>query len=101
MVDEPAVDDEERPARELTGRTGLLVAAVAVAVTLLALWQVFRPLPQGSQFYLIIFLAGVLPLVFLAYRSGARRSALGGGDRPALVDWALALVALLVCLYPV
>ncbi|GAA4697796.1 TRAP transporter fused permease subunit [Phytohabitans rumicis] len=92
-------DDEERPARELTGRIGGAVAIAAFAVALLVLWQVFRPLAQGSQFYLIIFLAGVLPLVFLAYRSGMpwidRR------DGPAVADWILAGLALAVCLYPV
>ena len=97
--DTPAVhyDDEEKPARELTGRVGTLVAIVAFAVALLVLWQVFRPLAQGSQFYLIIFLAGVLPLVFLAYRSGfgAKR------ESPTPLDWVLAVVALLACLYPV
>ena len=32
--------------------------------------QVFAPLPQGNQFYLILFLAAVLPLVFVCYRAG-------------------------------
>jgi TRAP transporter 4TM/12TM fusion protein len=106
-------DDEERPARQLGEAVGTGVTVVALAVALLALWQVFRPLSQGSQFYLIIFLAGVLPLVFLVYRSGlrppawlARRAAAStrpgrGGDRPTVVDWLLAGLALLVCLYPV
>ena len=96
--DPPAVhyDDEERPARELTGRIGLGVAAVAFAAALLVLWQVFRPLAQGSQFYLIIFLAGTLPLVFLVYgfRGSKRHS-------PAIADWVLAALTLLVCLYPI
>src|SRR5689334_20222953 len=72
LADPAAVhfDDEERPARALTGRIGIAVAVVAFAAALLVLWQVFRPLAQGSQFYLIIFLAGTLPLVFLVYRSG-------------------------------
>jgi len=94
---EPAAvhyEDEERPARELTGRIGLGVSIVAFAVALLVLWQVFRPLAQGSQFYLIIFLAGTLPLVFLCYRSG-----LGFGrfrdrhrDGPTVLDRVLAVV---------
>src|SRR3712207_7345170 len=66
-------DEEERPARQLSGRVGVFVASAAFAVALLVLWQVFRPLAQGSQFYLIIFLAGTLPLVFLAYHSGIGR----------------------------
>ncbi|WP_240033082.1 TRAP transporter permease [Micromonospora globbae] len=64
--------EDEKPGRVLAGRTGALVAAVALVVGALALWQVFRPLPQGSKYYLIIFLAGVLPLVFLAYPADLR-----------------------------
>ncbi|MET8151014.1 TRAP transporter permease [Actinoplanes sp. NPDC049668] len=105
LADPPAVhfDDEERPARALTGPIGVGVAVVAFAAALLALWQVFRPLAQGSQFYLIIFLALTLPLVFLVYRSGlpARGGARAGADRPTVPDWVLAAVTLLVCLYPV
>jgi TRAP transporter 4TM/12TM fusion protein len=96
--DPPAVhyDDEERPARELTGRIGLGVAAVAFAAALLVLWQVFRPLAQGSQFYLIIFLAVTLPLVYLVYGfRGSKR------HRPAVADWVLAALTVLVCLYPI
>ncbi|MFF5081217.1 TRAP transporter permease [Actinoplanes sp. NPDC000266] len=88
-------DDEELPARRLTGRVGLAVSIVAFAVAVLVLWQVFRPLARGSQYYLIIFLAGTLPLVFLAYKS---RSSLK--DRPTVPDWILAVAALVVCLYP-
>ena len=100
---EPAAvhyDEEERPARALPGRVGVLVSAVACAVALLVLWQVFRPLAQGSQFYLIIFLAGTLPLVFLAYRSGLEKAGTAGRKRPRPLDWLLAGVALIVCLYP-
>jgi TRAP transporter 4TM/12TM fusion protein len=113
LADPAAVhfDDEERPARALTGRIGIGVAVVAFAAALLVLWQVFRPLAQGSQFYLIIFLAGTLPLVFLVYRSGLRlRKKPGPGteppertsrDLPSPLDWALAVLTLLVCLYPI
>ena len=99
-ADPPAVhyDDEELPARTLTGWIGHAVAGVAFAVALLVLWQVFRPLARGSQFYLIIFLAGTLPLVFLAYRSRLGRR---GVRRPTVLDWLLAVAALLVCLYPI
>ena len=99
-TDPPAVhyDDEELPARRLTGRLELGVSIVAFAVAVLVLWQVFRPLAQGSQYYLTIFLAGTLPLVFLAYRSrlGGR-----GRERPTVLDWLLAVAALVVALYPV
>ena len=105
VADLPAFDDEERPARVLTGRIGWGVAVVACAVAVLVLVQVFRPLPQGSQYYLIIFLAGTLPLVFLAYRSGipvpARWKRGIGRDRPTVLDWVLAALTVCVCLYPV
>ena len=69
------------------------------AVALLSIWQVFRPLSQGSQYYLIVFLAGTLPLVFLIYRSGLGR--LDPVDRPGLLDWVLAALTFVVCLYPI
>jgi TRAP transporter 4TM/12TM fusion protein len=94
-----AVDDQERPARILRGRVDHLVAIVAFAVGLLAIWQVFRPLSQGSQYYLVIFLSGTLPLIFLVYRSGLRW--LDSAERPSALDWALTLLALATCLYPV
>ncbi|WP_371682247.1 TRAP transporter permease [Micromonospora sp. WMMA2032] len=94
--------EEEKPGRTLSGPVGRLFTAITVAVALLTLWQVFFPLPQGSKYYLIIFLAGVLPMVFLAYPSGVRpRRTATGRPGPTAVDWALALAALLVCLYPV
>lgn len=93
------VDDEERPARVLTGWAERVVAVASFAIALLALWQVFRPLSQGSQYYLVVFLAGTLPAIFLAYRSGLRR--LEPADRPGVLNWVLAGFALLVCLYPV
>ncbi len=95
----PQVDDQERPGRELSGWTNRVVAAVAFAVAVLTIWQVFRPLPQGSQFYLIVFLAGSLPLVYLVYRSGWGR--LDPDDRPGVLDWVLAAITLVVCLYPI
>ena len=95
----PQVDDQERPGRDLGGWVDRLVAVVAFAVAVLAIWQVFRPLPQGSQYYLIVFLAGTLPLVYLVYRSGLGR--LDPDDRPGALDWVLAAITLVVCLYPV
>ncbi len=87
LTEEPA----EKPVRSLIKPVDLGVSIVACAMALLVLWQVFFPLPQGSQFYLIIFLAGVLPLVFIVYPG-----------RPSLpiVDGVLAALALAVCAYP-
>jgi TRAP transporter 4TM/12TM fusion protein len=94
--------EEEKPGRVLTGRLAMLVSGGAVAVGLLVLWQLFRPLAQGSQYYLILFLAGVLPLVFLSYDAGIRwRRTKPRTGRPTPLDWVLAVAALAVSLYPV
>ncbi|MFD3509523.1 TRAP transporter permease [Nocardia sp. NPDC058666] len=96
---ELGVDDEERPARVLSGFPARLVGIVALALALLSVWQVFRPLAQGSQYYLVVFLAVALPLVFLSYRSWW--GPLDRADGPSVLDWVLAAVTLVVCLYPV
>lgn len=121
--------EDEKPGRVLSGPAGLLLTTAALAVGTLALWQVFRPLSQGSKYYLIIFLAGVLPLVFLAYpadlrlpaRLRARRRRANhaeatasdsetDSDRrtpalassgPTVTDWVLVVLAVAACLYPV
>ncbi|MFG1774026.1 TRAP transporter permease [Nocardia salmonicida] len=93
------VDDEERPARVLSGFPGRLVGVVALGLALLSVWQVFRPLAQGSQYYLVIFLAVALPLVYLSYRSWW--GPLDRADRPSVLDWVLAGITVVVCLYPV
>ncbi|MEU1684745.1 TRAP transporter fused permease subunit [Micromonospora sp. NPDC005707] len=99
--------EDEKPGRVLSGPVALLFTGGTLAVAVLALWQVFFPLPQGSKYYLIFFLAGVLPMVFLAYPSGVRLRRRPADDEPAErhgprpADWLLAAVALLACLYPV
>ncbi|GIH07956.1 C4-dicarboxylate ABC transporter permease [Rhizocola hellebori] len=93
FVEEPA----EKPARALAGGVGWAVSTVAFGVALLVLYQAFWPLAQGSQFYLMVFLTCVLPLVFLVYRSRAAST----GDKPTALDWALAVAALVVCAYPI
>jgi len=98
-VDEVAVaTDEEKPGRKLTGRVRRLVDLVAIGIAVFALYEMFRPLSQGSQYYLIIFLGVALPLVFLLYRSGLPQR---DADRPSPLDWLLAALALITCLYPV
>jgi TRAP transporter 4TM/12TM fusion protein len=69
--------------------------------------QVFWPLSAGNQYYLMLFLAFVLPLIFLCYRPVTRRARADldrplerPTDNPGPLDWALAAVALLACLYP-
>jgi TRAP transporter 4TM/12TM fusion protein len=94
--------EEEKPARAPTGWVRHLVTAWCVAIGLFALYQVFFPLAQGNQVSLILFLAAVLPLTLLCYRSGLRfRRDKAQGENPTPIDWLLAAVALVACLYPV
>ena len=97
--------DEERPARRLSGRWEWFVWAVAIAVALLVLKQVFLPFAKGNQYYLVIFLGVTLPLVFLCYRmrGGAKDGAddADDTDNPGPLDWVFAAIALVVGLYPV
>ncbi len=111
-----AAYEEEKPARELTGWVSHAVTAACVLIGVSAIYQVFFPLAQGNQVSLIYFLAAVLPLTLLCYRSGVRlrRKASESDDdeqddhkeqvpvgNPTLVDWLLAAIALVACLYPV
>lgn len=68
--------DEERPGRRLSGGVDIGFAVVCALLSLFVLYNVFRPVPQGGQYYTTIFLAVVLPLVFCGYRSGFRLSLL-------------------------
>ncbi|MGL5930168.1 MAG: C4-dicarboxylate ABC transporter permease, partial [Dermatophilaceae bacterium] len=103
-----AGQDEENPQRRLGRRLDTVVTLYCFVVAVLVLTQVFVPLDQGNQFFLILFLGAVLPLVFVTYR--ARPTAAGGaytgdrapaGDNPRVPDWVLTVLALVVCLYPV
>lgn len=100
-----AYDDEERPGRRLSPRLETLVGVWCFLVALFVLRQVFFPARQGSQYYLVLFLAVTLPLAFVCYRARARRRPAAGGDHsgdnPGPLDYLLALAALVVGLYPV
>ncbi|MEU4806763.1 TRAP transporter fused permease subunit [Actinosynnema sp. NPDC023587] len=87
--------DEERPSRELPRRWEIGVRAATLGIALLVLKQVFWPFAKGGQYYLVIFLAVTLPLVFLCYRG--RR---GGDGAPGPLDWVPALLAFVVGAYP-
>ncbi|WP_158847185.1 TRAP transporter permease [Saccharothrix deserti] len=89
--------DEERPLRTLSRRWELGVWVAGLAIALLVLKQVFWPFSKGGQYYLVIFLAVTLPLVFLCYRPRGRR---GDGDDPGVVDWVAAALAFVVGAYP-
>jgi TRAP transporter 4TM/12TM fusion protein len=104
--------DEERPGRRLSSRVSLALSVAAFLVALFVLRQVFMPLARGNQFYLVIFLGAVLPLVFVGYRGTRRPGATGptdatgptgsiDADDPGPLDYGLAALALLVGLYPV
>ena len=100
--------DEERPGRRLSHRVDLAVNLWCFLVALFVLKQVFFPLTQGSQYYLVIFLAVTLPLAFVCYRFRASQhdpvemlNATERNDNPGIVDWALAALTLVVGLYPI
>lgn len=94
--------DEERPQRRLTPRLDAGVVLISFLISAFVLVQVFSPLRQGNQFYLMLFLGFVLPLVFVNYRPRKRAPGDHGPlDNPGPLDWALVLVALVVTLYPV
>lgn len=101
LIDEVGAHDEERPARRLGPRWDRAVWVVSVGVALLVLKQVFLPFAQGFVYYLVIFLALTLPLVFLCYRPLARRRDRAAADNPGVLDWILAVAALVLGLYPV
>jgi len=102
-LDEQALIAEfeaERPARQLSGRPLLVVQAVGVALTLLALWWVFQPI--AKQLYLPMFLALALVLTFLVYRGWGRSDRAKDEehpDNPGWLDWGLALLSLVPLAY--
>ncbi len=92
--------DAEKPARTLSGRPLLIVQALGVALTGLAIWQVFRP--QSTQFYLPLFLGLALAMTFLVYRGWGRSAAArddSPADNPPWYDWVLAATALVPLAY--
>ncbi len=119
--------DEELPQRRLTRRLDLGVSIVCFLISLYVLNQVFFPLRQGNQYYLMWFLAFVLPLVFICYRPGFGRRKEAGAhaaeaaaeattsapgttqktkparstDNPSVIDWILVVLTFLTCAYPV
>lgn len=122
-------NDEEQPARTLPRGLERFVTWWCLIVALLVVYQVFAPFAQGSHFYLVLFLGLTLPPVFLCYRGmplfsrerraeansaanpdaadapgpdgGSHAAGLVRRERPSVLDWVLAAVALFVALYPV
>ena len=97
-IDEAALIAEfeaERPARALSGTPLLIVQAIGVALTALALWWVFQPM--AAQFYLPLFLGLALAMTFLVYRGWGRSEDARDSERPdnpGPLDWGLAIAAL-------
>ncbi|TDD45549.1 TRAP transporter fused permease subunit [Kribbella antibiotica] len=103
--EELAEYEQERPARRLRPALDLVISVWCVIVSVGVLAQVFFPLPQGTQFYLVIFLAAILPITLLCYRGWKVPAVLNpfkarSHDDPGLTDWLLALISLAVCVYP-
>ncbi|MFI7360031.1 TRAP transporter permease [Streptomyces avidinii] len=115
--------DQERPARKLSPVVSAAVSAVCAVLSVFVLYAIFFPVAKGGQYYLTLFLAATLPLIFLTHRGTVRVPALalswrrgyaagaageavkgaGGAarrDDPGWFDWMLAACALAVCLYP-
>ncbi|GAB3937643.1 TRAP transporter fused permease subunit [Kribbella albertanoniae] len=97
--------EQERPARRLRPALDVIISVWCAIVSVGVLLQVFFPLPQGTQFYLVIFLAAVLPITLLCYRGWKVPAVLNpfkarAHDDPGLTDWLLALIALAACIYP-
>lgn len=102
-VDQEAILAEyesEKPARKLSGWPRTVVHVLGAGLTLLALYWVFNPISR--QLYLTLFLGGVLMLTFLAYRGWGRSADArdsNQADNPNLLDWGLAIVAVLAAAY--
>ncbi|TWD81478.1 TRAP transporter 4TM/12TM fusion protein [Kribbella amoyensis] len=98
--------EQEKPARRLRPALDQAISIWCAVVSVGVLAQVFFPLSAGTQFYLVIFLAAVLPITLLCYRGGKLPAFLNPfkrartHDDPSVFDWVLAVAALLVCLYP-
>ncbi|MEV0283271.1 TRAP transporter fused permease subunit [Kribbella sp. NPDC050820] len=103
--EELAEYEQERPARRLRPALNLGISVWCAIVSVGVLLQVFFPLPQGTQFYLVIFLAAVLPITLLCYRGWKVPPFLNPfksrpHDDPGITDWILAGLAFAVCVYP-
>ena len=101
--EELAEYEQERPARRLRPVLDLVAAVWCAIVSIGVLLQVF-PLPQGTQFYLVIFLAAVLPITLPLPRLEGPgllnpfRKDRTTDDRGSRTG--LAAVAFAVCIYP-
>jgi TRAP transporter 4TM/12TM fusion protein len=104
---EDAIDQEaliaefeaEKPARHLSGLPSRIIKTFGAALSLLALYWVFNPMP--AQVYLPLFLGMGVSLTFLVFRGWGRSETAKTikTDNPHVVDWILATAALVPFLY--
>lgn len=88
--------ESERPARKLQGWPARVVQVLAGGLSLYALYWVLNPIP--AQIYRTSFLAIALAMTFLVYRGWGGRKA-GRPDHPGLLDWGLAVLAVVALGY--
>ncbi|WP_328988733.1 TRAP transporter fused permease subunit [Kribbella sp. NBC_01245] len=100
--------EQERPARNLHRVLDLAVSVWCAAVSVGVLLQVFFPIPTGTQYYLVLFLAAVLPITLLCYRGWKVPAVMNPfrnrprvDDNPGVFDWVLAVVSFAAALYPI
>ena len=60
--------DQERPARRFRPALDLVIPVWCAILSAGVLARALFPLPQGTRFYLVIFLAAMLPITQLCYR---------------------------------
>ncbi len=90
--------ESERPGRHLTGFAATFVSVVGAGLTLFAVYWVLNPM--SAQVYRPTFLAVSLLLTFLVFRATGRTSRAEHPDeKPALLDWALGVLALVAVGY--
>ncbi len=86
--------EEERPGRRLTGLPAMVVTVLGVGLSLYALLWVFRPM--AAQEYRTSFLAVAMAMTFLVYSMRGDR-----GPRPSVLDWLLAVAAVVALGYTI
>lgn len=91
--------ESEKPARQLSGLSLVVVKIMGVALSVYALYWVFHPM--AKQAYLPVFLGIGLSMTFLCYRGWGRsdKARAAGKDNPHWLDWLLAIIVLVPFAY--
>lgn len=97
--------DSEKPGRTLSGRSRTIVWALGVALSLYAIYWVFGFFGTiNASVYVPAFTAVALAMTFLLYRGWGRSKHAAddaGPDNPHLVDWLLAILAVVPMAYAI